>query len=70
MNRTSAAAIAILLALTVGAYSAPAPAAKPWQRVHGCKWKADKWNDGDSFHRVRGDQAGEIVGRLQFADTP
>ncbi len=47
-----------------------APGAKPWQRVDGCRWKADRWNDGDSFHLVTGDEAREIVARLYFVDTP
>jgi hypothetical protein len=47
-----------------------APAAKPWQRVDGCRWKADRWNDGDSFHVITGDEAREIVARLYFVDTP
>lgn len=64
--------IRILVALITLACCAcgAAPAAKPWQRVDGCQWKADRWNDGDSFHVVTGDEAREIVARLYFVDTP
>jgi endonuclease YncB( thermonuclease family) len=47
-----------------------APAGKPWQRIDGCTWKADRWNDGDSFHVITGDAGREIVARLYFVDTP
>ena len=47
-----------------------APAGKPWQRLDGCTWKADRWNDGDSFHVITGDEGREIVARLYFVDTP
>lgn len=45
-------------------------AAKPFQAIAGCRWKADRWNDGDSFHVVTGDEQREIVARLYFVDTP
>ena len=38
--------------------------------VEGCVWKAGRWNDGDSFHVVTGDEQREIVARLYFVDTP
>lgn len=47
-----------------------APAGKPWQRIDNCTWKADRWNDGDSFHVITGDAGREIVARLYFIDTP
>ena len=47
-----------------------APAGKAWQRIDGCTWKADRWNDGDSFHVITGDEGREIVARLYFVDTP
>ena len=47
-----------------------APAGKPWQRLDGCTWKADRWNDGDSFHVLTGSEPPEIVARLYFVDTP
>ena len=62
------ALLGIVLALSV-AHGA-APPAKPWQRIDACRWKADRWNDGDSFHVITGDAAREIVARLYFIDTP
>ena len=41
-----------------------------FQKVENCRWKADRWNDGDSFHVITGDAGKEIVARLYFADTP
>ncbi len=43
---------------------------RPWQKIDGCTWKADRWNDGDSFHVLTGDEGREIVARLYFVDTP
>jgi len=62
------AIVGIVLALSV-AHGA-APPAKPWQRIDGCRYKADRWNDGDSFHVITGDAEREIVARLYFVDTP
>jgi endonuclease YncB( thermonuclease family) len=47
-----------------------APAGKPWQRLDGRTLKADRWNDGDSFHVLTGDEPPEIVARFYFVDTP
>jgi endonuclease YncB( thermonuclease family) len=44
--------------------------AQPFQKVEQCKMKADRWNDGDSFHVITGDANREIVARLYFVDTP
>jgi endonuclease YncB( thermonuclease family) len=46
--------------------------AKPlaFQKIENCQWKADRWNDGDSFHAMLGDGRGEIVVRLYFVDAP
>jgi endonuclease YncB( thermonuclease family) len=46
--------------------------AKPqeFQKIEACRWKADRWNDGDSFHVITGDAGKEIVARLYFVDTP
>ena len=55
---------AILISLAV------APPAENWQRVDGCKWLSNRWNDGDSFHLLTGDVHREIVTRLYFVDTP
>jgi endonuclease YncB( thermonuclease family) len=43
---------------------------QPWQRVNGCQGKANRWNDGDSFHVITGDAGKEIVARLYFVDAP
>ena len=45
-------------------------ASKPFQKIENCRWKADRWNDGDSFHVITGDAEKEIVARLYFVDTP
>lgn len=59
----------LLIILPLAALGAAEPA-QPWQKVEGCRWKADRWNDGDSFHIVTGDVQREIVARLYFVDTP
>ncbi len=59
-----------LLILPFAALAQKAPTAKPFQKVEGCTWKADQWNDGDSFHVITGDEQREIVARLYFVDTP
>ena len=46
-----------------------APPAQPFQRLAGCVYKPQRWNDGDSFHVVLPDQK-EVVVRLYFVDTP
>ncbi|MEQ1854395.1 MAG: hypothetical protein ABMA01_22730, partial [Chthoniobacteraceae bacterium] len=56
--------LALLLPLPAG--TAP----KPFQKIENCRWKADRWNDGDSFHAMLGDGRGEIVVRLYFVDAP
>lgn len=58
----------LLLALLLP-FSAQA-ASKPFQKIENCRWKADRWNDGDSFHVITGDAKREIVARLYFVDTP
>jgi endonuclease YncB( thermonuclease family) len=54
--------------------AAPTPkkarSAKPWQKIESCTWKADRWNDGDSFHVLTGIEPPEIVARVYFVDTP
>jgi endonuclease YncB( thermonuclease family) len=59
--------VALLLPLV--AFGQTAPAAHPFQRLDGCVYKPQRWNDGDSFHVVLPDQK-EIVFRLYFVDTP
>ena len=46
-----------------------APPAQPFQRLDGCLYKSDRWNDGDSFHVLLQDQK-EVIFRLYFVDTP
>ena len=46
-----------------------APPAQPFQRLDGCVYKSQRWNDGDSFHVLLRDQK-EVVFRLYFVDTP
>lgn len=46
-----------------------APSAKPFQRLDRCRLIPNRWNDGDSFHVMTGDER-EIVVRLCFVDTP
>ena len=53
--------VALLLPLV--AFGQTAPPAHPFQRLDGCVYKPQRWNDGDSFHVVLPDQK-EIVFRL------
>lgn len=46
-----------------------APRTKPFQRLDGCRWIPDRWNDGDSFHVMTAEER-EIIVRLYFVDTP
>jgi endonuclease YncB( thermonuclease family) len=46
-----------------------APPAQPFQRLDGCVYKSQRWNDGDSFHVLLRDQK-EVIFRLYFVDTP
>jgi len=56
--------LALLLPLSAHA------ASNPFQKIEACRWKADRWNDGDSFHVITGDAGKEIVARIYFVDTP
>src|SRR5438552_14270299 len=60
-----------LLALTVSvvALAKTAPPAQPFQRIEGCMYKPQRWNDGDSFHVILPDQK-ELIFRLYFVDAP
>jgi endonuclease YncB( thermonuclease family) len=53
-----------LLALTQ-----TATPAQPFQRLDGCAYKPQRWNDGDSFHVILPDRK-EVIFRLYFVDTP
>jgi hypothetical protein len=46
-----------------------APPAQPFQRLDGCAYKPQRWDDGDSFHVILPDQK-ELIFRLYFVDTP
>jgi hypothetical protein len=46
-----------------------APPAQPFQRLDGCAYKPQRWNDGDSFHVILPDKK-EVIFRLYFVDTP
>jgi endonuclease YncB( thermonuclease family) len=46
-----------------------APPAQPFQRLDGCAYKPQQWDDGDSFHVILPDQK-ELIFRLYFVDTP
>src|SRR4051812_10895550 len=62
-----------LVAVAALVSALPANAAqplKPFQKIENCRWKPDRWNDGDSFHVITGDEQREIVLRLYFVDTP
>ena len=61
-----------LLFFVLGMLATLAAQGKPleFQKVENCRWKANRWNDGDSFHVITGDAGREIVARLYFVDTP
>ena len=40
-----------------------APPAQPFQRLDGCAYKPQRWDDGDSFHVIQPDQK-ELIFRL------
>jgi endonuclease YncB( thermonuclease family) len=46
-----------------------APPAQPFQRLDGCIYKPQRWDDGDSFHVILPDKK-EVIFRLYFVDTP
>jgi endonuclease YncB( thermonuclease family) len=46
-----------------------APPAQPFQRLDGCPYKPQRWDDGDSFHIILPEQK-ELIFRLYFVDTP
>lgn len=63
-------ALVALLVFTSVLAPGVARTAKPWQRVDDCHWKTERWNDGDSFHGITGDEGREFVARVYFVDTP
>jgi endonuclease YncB( thermonuclease family) len=60
--------LAFIVSLPV-ALARIAPPAQPFQRIDGCVYKPQRWNDGDSFHVILPDQK-EVIFRLYFVDTP
>ena len=63
--------VSIFTALLVPllAFAQTAPPAQPFQRLDGCAYKPQRWDDGDSFHVILPDQK-ELIFRLYFVDTP
>jgi endonuclease YncB( thermonuclease family) len=57
------------LLLPLLAFAQHAPPAQPFQRLDGCAYKPQRWDDGDSFHVTLPDQK-ELIFRLYFVDTP
>ena len=53
----------LLLALLLPLSAQAAP--NPFQKIEACRWKADRWNDGDSFHVLTG-KRDEIMGGAAF----
>lgn len=61
-------ALLLLIFPTFAALAQEAQHAKPWERLDGCRFVENRWNDGDSFHvEWRGK---EFIFRLYFVDTP
>jgi endonuclease YncB( thermonuclease family) len=60
----------MVLVLTTAPHATVAKPALPFQKIENCQLKPNRWNDGDSFHVITGDEQREIVLRLYFVDTP
>jgi endonuclease YncB( thermonuclease family) len=69
MVRVLPAATLLAFTVSVAALAKTAPPAQPFQRIDGCAYKPQRWNDGDSFHVILPDQK-ELVFRLYFVDAP
>ena len=61
--------LALIALLPLLALAQTAPPAQPFQRLDGCIYKPQRWNDGDSFHVILPDRK-EVIFRLYFVDTP
>jgi endonuclease YncB( thermonuclease family) len=61
--------LALIGLLPLLALAQTAPPAQPFQRLDGCAYKPQRWDDGDSFHVILPDQK-ELIFRLYFVDTP
>ena len=66
MKPSSCAVLIAALAILAAAHAAP----QAFQKIEACRWKANRWNDGDRFHIAVGDAGREIVARLYFVDAP
>ena len=62
-------ALACLIAASPAQVVEHAARAQPFQRLDGCIYGPQRWNDGDSFHVILPD-AKELIFRLYFVDTP
>ena len=62
-------AVLLLALFTLARMHAGAPAAHPWQKLEGVRYKPQRWDDGDSFHVTTAD-GNELILRLYFVDTP
>ena len=61
--------LALILLPPLLALAQTAPPAQRFQRLDGCAYKPQRWNDGDSFHVILPDRK-EVIFRLYFVDTP
>lgn len=59
----------LIAAIPSEAAAQHAPPAQPFQRLDGCIYKPQRWNDGDSFHVIL-PNVKETIFRLYFVDTP
>jgi endonuclease YncB( thermonuclease family) len=69
MVRVLPAATLLAFTISVVALAKTGPPAQPFQRIDGCVYKPQRWNDGDSFHVILPDQK-ELIFRLYFIDSP
>ena len=68
MRRAPFALLAFSVVVPLLAFAQHAPPAQPFQRLDGCVYKPQRWNDGDSFHVILPDRK-EVIFRLYFVDT-
>src|SRR5437868_2038847 len=69
MARVLHAATILAFTVSMAALARTAPPAQPFQRIDGCMYKPQRWNDGDSFQVILPDQK-ELIFRLYFVDAP
>jgi len=68
VRRAPFALLAFSVVVPLLAFAQHAPPAQPFQRLDGCVYKPQRWNDGDSFHVILPDRK-EVIFRLYFVDT-